>query len=314
MIERPMIFAVGLLLASSAASQSLIPPDKLPLHLRPLPGATNVVAAGAGDEFAVHYELAACYPALPQLALLSKRLPGEWVPRKESFLNPGIPTSQIRGWTNYEDSTSAPPTHVDHWAGEWDDKSGRILTYDLIYRSRTANEARCKLEISATQLSAPTVRALEARARSSVGAVPTIVPSRTDAIRIVNPEFIVLRPLENQPTPGATTASIYGRRVYYKSSDRILDLRQLAPETAHVRQTATGTFLVIVDTTNEGAKPLRVWTSTHLNQQIGVFVDGHLIDAPIIKSAIDGLIVLDGQFTRSQAEEVKARLLRGGAR
>jgi hypothetical protein len=308
-----MIFALALLLASGGSSQWTISPDQLPLPLRPLPEARHVVAAGAAGEFAVHYDLQACYPASATLDLLLKRLPAEWVPRKENFLNPGMPTSHVRGWTHYEDDRTQPHSYVNHWAGEWDDTSGRILTYDLVFRSRTENETSCNLEISATQLSAATVRALESSARGRSGPVAAVVPRRTNAIRIVNPDFIVLRPLQNQPTTHTAAASIYGKRLYFDPSDRILDLRQLVPETATIHGGPEGTFVIIIDTTAEGAKALNAWTSTHLNQQLGVFVDNRLIDAPVIRSAIDGGIAISGRFTKPQAEEVKRRLLRGGA-
>ena len=309
-----MIFGIGLLLASNAASHWLISPENLPVYLRPLSGATQVVAAGKDGDFAVHYDLAVCYPAWSELGRLQERLPREWAPRKENFLNPGIPTSQVRGWQHYEDATTEPHTYVDHWSGEWDDQSGRILTLDLMYRARTAGERRCTLTVSASQLSAGTVRALEARTRSESGPVAPIAPTRTGSLRIVNPEFIVLRPLEHQPVPGAVLASINGSQLYFKASERILDLRQLAPETADVRPGPAGTFMVLIETTPEGAKALRTWTSTHLNQQIGVFLENRLIAAPVIKSVLDSIIVVEGGFTRAKAEEVKQRLLRGGAR
>jgi preprotein translocase subunit SecD len=59
--------------------------------------------------------------------------------------------------------------------------------------------------------------------------------------------------------------------------------------------------------------PAGSWTATHLNQQLGVFVDHRLVDAPVIKGVIDSIIAINGQFTRAQAEEVKRRLLHGGA-
>jgi len=312
-IERPMIFALALLLASGASSPSVISPDQLPPHLRPLPGAMHIVAARVAGGFAVQYDLQACYPASAKLELLSKRMPAAWVPRKESFMNPGIPTSQVRGWTHFEDDTTQPPTYVKHWAREWEDKSGSILTYHLMFRTRTENETSCNLQISATQLSPATVRALESAAKGRSGAVGAAVPRRTSAVRIVNPDFIVLRPLQNQPTAHTTAASIYGKRLYFDPSNRILDLRQLVPETATIRGAAEGKFVIVIETTAEGAKALRAWTSSHLYRQLGVFVDNRLIDAPVIKSVIDDAIAISGGFTQLQAEEVKRRLLHGGA-
>jgi hypothetical protein len=98
--------------------------------------------------------------------------------------------------------------------------------------------------------------------------VSPIAPRRADAIRIVNPEFIVLRALQSQSAPGSSAASIYGKRVYFKPSERILGLWQLVPETASVQRTPQGTFLLLINTMTEGAKALRAWTAAHLNQQV----------------------------------------------
>lgn len=208
----------------------------------------------------------------------------------------------------FKDGTTQPPSYVHQWSGEWDDKSGGMLTYDLVFRSRSANETSCKLEISASQLSAPTVRALQSRVQRQ-----PVAPNRTSAIRVVNPDFVVLRPLRTDPSPRTTAVSISGKRLYFDPSERLVDLRQLVPESAIVRQTPHGSFVIVINTTAEGAKALKAWSSTHIYRQLGVFLDNRLIDAPVIKSVIDDMIAIDGELTRPQAEEIKRRLLRGGA-
>jgi hypothetical protein len=38
-----------------------------------------------------------------------------------------------------------------------------------------------------------------------------------------------------------------------------------------------------------------------------VFLENRLIEAPVIKSALDDVVEMDGGFSRSQAEEIKRR-------
>ena len=46
-------------------------------------------------------------------------------------------------------------------------------------------------------------------------------------------------------------------------------------------------------TTTAGAELLRRWTRAHLDQQLGIFVDGRLISAPVIKSSIGEMIAAE---------------------
>src|SRR5713226_9499182 len=42
------------------------------------------------------------YPAAPTIAFLSPQLPKQrWIALREDFFNPGIPTSEVRGWTQF---------------------------------------------------------------------------------------------------------------------------------------------------------------------------------------------------------------------
>ena len=106
------------------------------------------------------------------------------------------------------------------------------------------------------------------------------------------------------------TAVVDGTTLSYNAADRILDLRHLKPSSAEVRppQYEGGHPVVWICTTPEGGKLLHAWTSQHVGQQLGVFVDGRLISAPHIMSAIDECVILDGGFTQEEAEAVAAKV------
>lgn len=134
-------------------------------------------------------------------------------------------------------------------------------------------------------------------------------------IAIVDPDYVVLRPVTRNPTAGAASAVVHGQTVYFQPAERILDLRQLDPRTAEVQESSgpSASHAVFISTTPEGGEALREWTSAHLKQQLGVFLDGRLISAPVVQSPISDTIVLHGDFTKPEAEAVLGRLRRGGS-
>jgi len=130
-------------------------------------------------------------------------------------------------------------------------------------------------------------------------------------IAIVNQDYVVLRPVSTVAAPGASSAKVYEDTVYFQPSDRILDLRHLDLRTAKVDQHG-GRSVVLLYTTNDGDRLLHDWTSAHINERLGIFVDGKLTSAPVIKTPINDMIVIDGDFTKAQAETIVSRLQKGG--
>ena len=58
-----------------------------------------------------------------------------WHALPEDWLNPGIPSSVVRGWTNYLDKSHTPTTFVHQWQAQWSNSAGDILDYSLWYTS-----------------------------------------------------------------------------------------------------------------------------------------------------------------------------------
>jgi preprotein translocase subunit SecD len=139
-------------------------------------------------------------------------------------------------------------------------------------------------------------------------------------IAVVEPAFVVLRPVSQTKTPETNMeASVYGQTVYFTSAT-VLDLSHFDLRTAEcVTPEGTGPSssstkrVVFLGTTQAGGEILSRWTEENIGKQIGVFLDGKLISAPIIQSRIEDTIVLDAGFTAEQAAVVVARLRRGGA-
>ncbi len=92
------------------------------------------------------YQIRASYPAQNVLHTINTRLHAlGWKPLRDDFLNPGLPSSHVRGWLYYEDHATQPYTSVRVWQADWQDAEQEVVTYRLEYRcaenecSSTAN-------------------------------------------------------------------------------------------------------------------------------------------------------------------------------
>jgi hypothetical protein len=75
------------------------------------------------------------FPAQPFIEWLTRELQLQgWHPLKESFLNPGTPSSMTTGWESFIDGTTIPNQEVHQWIADWSNSSGDILTYGIQYR------------------------------------------------------------------------------------------------------------------------------------------------------------------------------------
>ncbi|MDO8681899.1 MAG: hypothetical protein Q7N50_00260 [Armatimonadota bacterium] len=109
-----------------------------PPSLIVLPGATDVDHVRYKGNYQLSYKLQERYPAKHALREISARLAKQgWKPLKEDFLNPGLPTSHIRGWTEFYDATRTPEERVRAWASDWKNAKGDVVRYAFYYHSPT---------------------------------------------------------------------------------------------------------------------------------------------------------------------------------
>lgn len=104
------------------------PPFELPAH------AMNVEILH--DERAVRFELMEPYPARHALEEIARNLIGSgWSALSEDLWNPGIPSSNTRGWTDYIDGRTSPNVRVYQWLGYWRNARGDVVAYALHYNA-----------------------------------------------------------------------------------------------------------------------------------------------------------------------------------
>ena len=134
-------------------------------------------------------------------------------------------------------------------------------------------------------------------------------------IPVVKPEYVVLRPVRTDRATTSDSAVLGGQKFYFDAQERLLDLTHLDLRSASVELPVdtSGKYAVLVRTTAEGNKILHDWTRANVGHQLGVFLDGELIDAPKIISPIEWIVALGTDLTKNEAEAVVVRLRRGGA-
>jgi hypothetical protein len=149
--QRGLLIAFSLLvalLAMSGAAQEegpsregqdywFINPKNLSAELLVLKGAHDMQVHQQSDGSTwVSYSLEAKYPATNILVLIDQHLRDRgFEPLRNDWLNPEIPSSYTRGWSNYEDGTSDPPQNVHQWLTHWKNELNAVVLVDLRYRS-----------------------------------------------------------------------------------------------------------------------------------------------------------------------------------
>ncbi|QDT67990.1 hypothetical protein MalM25_08990 [Planctomycetes bacterium MalM25] len=100
-----------------------------------LEGATQLRRdPGAYGSHHVAYALNEKHPASIAIQQISSNLKKlGWMPIQDDWLNPGIPSSHLRGWTDFRDGTTTPMNRVHRWGAQWQDKTGNVVDYTLSY-------------------------------------------------------------------------------------------------------------------------------------------------------------------------------------
>ena len=99
--------------------------------------ATNIKHIRAHGQDQVVYNVKTEYPAHDVLKAIYSQLEKlGWIPLKEDYLNPGTPTSHVRGWQYFVDDSTNPRTSVRSWQADWESATHDILVYILVYRCK----------------------------------------------------------------------------------------------------------------------------------------------------------------------------------
>lgn len=100
------------------------------------PDATHVRWGKFAGTDHVIYRVDAKFPAMGIIGFISYKLhENGWHALAHGFIDPKIPTSAVRGWTEFIDGTRRPERYVRQWLSDWQDSSGNTVEYTFRYTS-----------------------------------------------------------------------------------------------------------------------------------------------------------------------------------
>lgn len=131
------------------------------------PGATHVGWKKYGGTDQLTYRVDAKFPAAGVIGFISYKLhENGWQVLAHDFLNPKIPSSAVRGWTEFIDGTRRPKRYMHEWGSDWRDSAGNMVRYIFHYTSPKNFASNLRdLHVTAIYSPAPLARKQERLAK-----------------------------------------------------------------------------------------------------------------------------------------------------
>lgn len=112
-----------------------------------------------------------------------------------------------------------------------------------------------------------------------------------------------VRLAEERPVPGLIVARVVGsERVIYLHPELIVTNDDITQ--SWVTQDGPDRFGVSVRFLDGGAERMRRATTAHVGRPVAILIDGVVVAAPVVRSAINDSAVISGDFTRAEAERI----------
>ena len=128
------LFALLLLLQTLACKET-VSKTQSSNSLVILTGAYNVKKTNEPGKVEVNYEVMQAFPAPEAIGRIAVAMSESgWTPFEEDFLNPGMPSSLVRGWTDYREGSLTADSGRTQWIGQWKNPKGEVAEYRLLYR------------------------------------------------------------------------------------------------------------------------------------------------------------------------------------
>ena len=136
---------------------------------------------------------------------------------------------------------------------------------------------------------------------------PELFPPELSTDR-VQTTLLEVRMAETEPARGLIQATV-------SNSDRKIYLHDVPVITNHdVMQArvvqADGRFNVAITLFSEGAVKMAKATAAHIGKPLAIIIDGEVVAALTVRSAISDQALITGDFTRAQAEKIATGLQR----
>jgi hypothetical protein len=112
-----------------------------------------------------------------------------------------------------------------------------------------------------------------------------------------------VRLAETQPAPGLIVARLSEPRgTLYLHPELIVTNDDISQ--SWITQDGPDRFAVSVQLLDPGAQRMRQATASHLGRPLAILIDGEVVAAPVVRSAIGNSAMVSGNFTRAEAERI----------
>lgn len=282
------------------------------------PGATGVEYHTINGGEQVHFSYSERFPADNLIKILNREFVSlGWTPREKSYLNPSLPTSHVRGWSQFQDATGDELMVVHQWRGEWQNSSGAVVTCVLRYSYPEHGDPdlqnltgfghyESREAIEEWELLRPELEAeAEAEAEMERRAQERENSRRANLIRG-----------ESSQTGTLSLKVVKARRSVPVEGKEYREWRE---EIEYDDETAELKLEVVAASANEGrlevvfsedsAARVRDFSRAHSGQLIAVFVRDELIWMPLLEGEISDIAVIDGNFNPGEAESLARRIM-----
>ena len=108
---------------------------------------------------------------------------------------------------------------------------------------------------------------------------------------------------ETQPVPGSIVARVGNSdRVIYLRPEAIVTNEDIAQ--SWVTQDDPNRYGVSVQLLPDAAQRMRQATAAHIGRPIAILIDGGVVTAPTVRSAVSDLAWINGDYTRAEAQRI----------
>jgi TonB family protein len=121
-----------------------------------------------------------------------------------------------------------------------------------------------------------------------------------------SPARLEIRLAETSPGSGLVAVAVGGNGQVYLHAGAVLTTADVVD--AQVVDAGGGRFSVQVRFTNLGSRRMAAATRAHVGRPVAIVLDGVVLAAPVVRSAIGESALLTGDFSRAQAEAIVERL------
>ena len=299
------ILFLGISLLTSMPNQASTFPDSLfTVH-----GARDVHFTKLSGTDQLSYHITAQYPAHEVIINIKVKLSElGWIPLNDSFLNPDIPTSHVRGWTNFEDATGERLKVVYSWWGDWTNERGEIVSYILRYDYPKKEQPELEsLSVTAIYMSKEKVEEyislmpqMEEEQERIEKQEAEKVRARVDKIRKESEQIGEIRfRLVSSPSSKENEAQV-------ESSNPHLILNVVSAEVINDPGGYSSVELIF---TAESAEKINRFSSKHINQKIAIIVADEVVSTPLIIEPIEDIARITGSFSFTEAQEIVKNIM-----